>query len=180
MNSEIAILFIRFAIKHSFQKNILLHLPVKTCQKESSFLRKKLQILEARISEIAILFVRFAIKHSFHKNSLLHCLPKRILVLEKRIPYSYDKSFWTDCNSIHKICNYTFFPEELSTSLLAGKNSRSWEKNSRFLWREFLKSRFFLGYSVVVPSYQKNSLLFDVVSRTSILLERIEIKWFFW
>ena len=177
MNSEIAILFIRFAIKHSFQKNILLHLPVK---KNLRSWEKKFQILEARISEIAILFVRFAIKHSFHKNSLLHCLPKRILVLEKRIPYSYGKSFWTDCNSIHKICNYTFFPEELSTSLLAGKNSRSWEKNSRFLWREFLKSRFFLGYSVVVPSYQKNSLLFDVVSRTSILLERIEIKWFFW
>ena len=177
MNSEIAILFIRFAIKHSFQKNILLHLPVK---KNLRSWEKKFQILEARISEIAILFVRFAIKHSFHKNSLLHCLPKRILVLEKRIPYSYGKSFWTDCNSIHKICNYTFFPEELSTSLLAGKNSRSWEKNSRFLWREFLKSRFFLGYSVVVPSYQKNYLLFDVVSRTSILLERIEIKWFFW
>ena len=177
MNSEIAILFIRFAIKHSFQKNILLHLPVK---KNPRSWEKKFQILEARISEIAILLVRFAIKHSFHKNSLLHCLPKRILVLEKRIPYSYGKSFWTDRNSIHKICNYTFFPEELSTSLLAGKNSRSWEKNSRFLWREFLKSRFFLGYSVVVPSYQKNSLLFDVVSRTSILLERIELKWFFW
>ena len=49
--------------------------------------------------EIATLFTRFAIKHSFQNNFLLNCLPKRTFVLEN--------------------------------------------KNSRFLWREFLKLGFF-------------------------------------
>ena len=129
------ILFIRSAIKNFFPEG-----PSTVCLPERIIVLKKkeFRILVARVSEISILFVRFAIKYSFQKNSLLHCLPKRILFLEKRIPDSCSMSFW-NWISVHEICNYTFFPEELSTSLPAEKNSRSWEKNSRFMRQEFLK-----------------------------------------
>ena len=83
MNFEIATLFIRLAIKHSFQKNFLLHCLPKGTRRSWE---KEFPFHVARVSEIGILFIRFAIKHSFQKNSLLHWLQKRILIFGKEFP----------------------------------------------------------------------------------------------
>ena len=100
-NSEIAILFIRSVIKHSIPEEPSIPLPAKESPRSWE---KEFRILVARVTEISIPFVRFAVKHSFQKNFLLHCLPKIILVLEKRSPDSYSKSSW-NCDAIHKIFN---------------------------------------------------------------------------
>ena len=86
----------------------------------------------ARVPEIAILSMRFAIKHSFQKNSLLHCPLKRVLALQKEFPVLVARV--SEIEILLKIirCN-------------------------AFLSQEF-------------------SLLFNLVSRISILLERITIK----
>ena len=94
--TEIAILFVRSAIKH-FSSGTFCFV---ACQKEFSFLKKEVSILLVRaVSEIAILSIRFATKHSFQKNSLLHSLLERILVLEKRILGSCGKDFWNTDSS---------------------------------------------------------------------------------
>ena len=93
-------------------------------------------------SEIAILFIRSAIEHSFLKNLLPLCLLERILVLKKK----NSEFLWQEFlkfDSVRKICDKIFFPEELSVSLLAEKNSRSWEKSPQFLGQEFLKMQFY-------------------------------------
>ena len=86
----------------------------------------------ARIPEIAILSMRFAIKHSFQKNSLLHCPLKRVLALQKEFPVLVARV--SEIEILLKIirCN-AFLPQAFS-------------------------------------------LLFNLVSRISILLERITIK----
>ena len=83
MNFEIATLFIRFAIKHSFQKNFLLHCLPKGTRRSWE---KEFPFHVARVSEIGILFIRFAIKHSLQKNSLLHCLLQEFSFLRKEFP----------------------------------------------------------------------------------------------
>ena len=95
-------------------------------------MRKEFPILVARVSEIAILSMRFAIKHSFQKNSLLDCPLKRVLALQKEFPVLVARV--SEIEILLKIfrCN-AFLPQEFC-------------------------------------------LLFNLVSRTSILLERITIK----
>ena len=171
-------------------------------------------------SEIAILFIRSAIEHSSLKNLLLLCLLERILVLKKK----NSEFLWQEFlkfDSVRKICDKIFFPEELSVSLLAEKNSRSWEKiespilGARISENAILSMRFPIKHSfqnnsplhyllkrililekkfpVPVERVSKIEILFKVfrcnaflpqefssvvnlVSRTSILLERITIK----
>ena len=86
----------------------------------------------ARVPEIAILSMRFAIKHSFQKNSLLYCPLKRVLALQKEFLVLVARV--SEIEILLKIirCN-AFLPQEFS-------------------------------------------LIFDFVSRISILLERITIN----
>ena len=103
--SEIAILSMRFAIKHSFQKNSLLH-----C------LLKRILVLETRVSEIERFFSRYSdVMHSYQKNSLLFILVSRtsillpwkngnemiilirILVLRRRISYLGNLEWCSSC-----------------------------------------------------------------------------------
>ena len=94
---------------------------------------------------------------------------KEFSFLRKRIPDSCDKSFW-NCDFIHKICILALFPTELSISLPAKKNSRSWEKNSRFLWQEFLKLQFFS--QDLQLNIRKNSLLRCLLESILVLEKR--------
>ena len=81
MNSEIAILFIRSAVRHSFQKNLLPH-----------FLQKRVLVLRKRNpdscgmgTEIAILFVRSAIKHFSSGTFCFVACQKEFSFLKKEV-----------------------------------------------------------------------------------------------
>ena len=126
-------------------------------------------------SEIAILFIRSAIKHSFQKNLLLLCLPERILVLEKK----NSRFLWQEFLKLQ------FYPWDLQLNILS-------KRTLYFIarWRVLALQKEFLVLVVGVSEIeillkiircnaflpQEFSLLFNLVSRISILLERITIK----
>ena len=90
---EIAILSMRFAIKHSFQKNSLLHCPLKRVLA----LQKEFPVLVAlRVSEIEIL-LKIIRCNAFlpQEFSLLFNLVSRITILLERITINdcSDKNF---------------------------------------------------------------------------------------
>ena len=89
---EIAILSMRFAIKHYFQKKSLLHCPLKRVLA----LQKEFPVLVARVSEIEIL-LKIIRCNAFlpQEFSLLFNLVSRISILLERITINdcSDKKF---------------------------------------------------------------------------------------
>ena len=78
-----------------------------------------------------------------------------------------------------------FIRSRFALNILSGRTLYffSCQKGLSFLRKEFSilvarvsETEFFLRYSDVIHSYQKNSLLFNLVARTSIPLERNAIK----
>ena len=173
MNSEIAILFRRSAIKYSFQKEPSASLPAR---KNRRSWEKEFRILVARVSEIAILFAIFVIKYSFQKNSLLHCPLKRIIILKKEFPILVARVSEIAILSIRFAIRHYFQKNYLLHCLL--KRILVFEKRipgscGKSFWNRDSSQDTQMSDALLPPEF---SLLFNLLSRTSILLEGVTIK----